>query len=366
VGGRAGLVVEGDLDPVLAPEAVATWPAPAASGPPVAAPGATSLPEIEGAGLPAPLRDAGVRLAQPIAREGALLGLLLLGEKRSERRFVEEDLRLASGVAGIAGPALERLDLVQSVAEEALARRALATLHREKTEFLLRVAHDLRTPLAAVRWSAQNLRDGIPSPVTPEQAETLGSIDAAAGRLQRLVDNLLDVSRLEVGAPPAPPEDVDLRALVPEVAEGLRLVADAKGVRLAVDVAADLPRVRGARGRLSQVVANLVDNAVKYSPPGGTVDVAARGDGNGGLLLTVRARGPGLDESLRDRLFELFRQGAPSPHGGARGFGIGLHVVKSWTEAMGGSVAAANHAEGGALFTCRFPAAPRDLAREGT
>lgn len=117
----------------------------------------------------------------------------------------------------------------------------------------------------------------------------------------------------------------------------------------------DLPPIRGRKEAAFQIVINLVDNALKYTAPGTAVEVALRGGDDGEtLVLTVRDHGPGLPED-RDGLFELFRQGPESPHVQVKGFGIGLHIVRTWTASLGGSVEAEDAPGGGARFTCRLP-----------
>ena len=116
-----------------------------------------------------------------------------------------------------------------------------------------------------------------------------------------------------------------------------------------------LPPIRGRKEAAFQIVINLVDNALKYTAPDTAVEVGLRGHDDGrSVVLTVRDHGPGLPED-RDELFALFRQGPESPHAQVRGFGIGLHIVRTWTESLGGHIAAEDAPGGGALFTCRLP-----------
>jgi signal transduction histidine kinase len=355
VGNGAHAAVDGSLDERTArraPELLA--PLVPERGALVARSEATALPEVETPALAPELLAAGVHVVQPVAKEGRLLALLLLGEKASERRYVEEDLQLLAAAASRAALALERLALVQSVAEESLARRALADLDRQKTDFLLRVSHDLRTPLTAVRWSVDNLLDGLSGALSERQAAALSDVKAAAGQLGRLVDNLLAISRIEMGAAPRAPEPVDLEAVARDALLALRPQAEAKSVRLVLTPAPDLPPVRGRKDALYQVALNLVDNAVKYSPPGTSVEVSVGMESADVQALVVRDHGPGLPPGAADGLFDLFRQGRASPHSTAQGFGVGLYIVRSVAETLDGTVSAGNHPEGGAVFACRM------------
>lgn len=346
--------VRGDVPPAATDRGVLAA-LPRGGTAPVALRQCTARPDIEDPAFPEALSRAGVRIVVPLAREGRVLGWLLVGERATERRYVAEDVDLLVSAGEEAAAALDRLALVQEAAREAVARQALADLDRKKADFLLRVAHDLRTPLAGIRWSVENLLDGIGGPLSPGQAERLTEVKAAAQRLGLLVQNLLEISRLDIGAAPPTPESVDLAAVAEEAARTVRPVAEQKGVRVRVTTEPATPPVRGRRDKLFQVAMNLVDNATKYAPPDSVVEVEVAPDGADAVCLRVRDHGPGLPPSARSALFELFRQGTPSPHGGAAGFGIGLHVVKSWVEAFGGSVSAEDAPGGGARFACRLP-----------
>jgi signal transduction histidine kinase len=330
-------------------------PAEAHAAPLVAMPSSSSLAELERPDFPDAIARTGIRLIQPIGAEPDCAGLILLGEKEAERRYVEPDLALIASAAEEAARVLERITLVQAVTEETLARRRLDELDQLKNDFLSRVAHDLRTPLASLSWSTENLLDGIAGELTDAQREYLRSMKASAGHLTQLVHNLLEISRLERA--PAPPEltRVELGPVFAQVIAMLAPLAADKGVeiRLVVD-----PACRPARGnaaKLLEVATNLIDNAVKYSPRGETVEVVVEAAAADGQSFSVRDRGPGFGASDPQRLFDRFYQGEPSPHSPKHGFGLGLYIVRAHMERMGGEISAAVRSGGGAEFCGRLP-----------
>jgi signal transduction histidine kinase len=319
-----------------------------------AAPNSTSTPEIELTNLPAPLEKAGIVIVQPLGPAGSPVGAMLLGRKRTERRYIEPDLNLLRRAAAAAGTVLERIDLIQAAAAEAQARRQAEELDRLKSDFLSRVAHDLRTPLASILWSTENLLDGISGPLTDDQAEYLRAVRASAGHLNRLVDNLLEISRLEQGRASFELEPVRLDQVVEQALLTLQPLAQEKRIRLSVEGQATRP-VQGNAEKLLEVVLNLVDNAIKYSPRDGDVEIRLAPAAAGWQELAVRDHGPGLGDLDPELLFERFRQGSRQPASEQQGFGLGLYIVRSYVELMGGEVTAANHPAGGAIFACRLP-----------
>ena len=319
-----------------------------------ARPGATEMPEVEMEGLPPALLEAGVHVVQPVARDGRLFGLLLLGEKESGRRYLEEDLRLLSASSLQAARSLERMTLVQQVVKESMAKQALEDLAEQKAEFFARVAHDLRTPLTAIHWSLQNLQEGLAGPLNEKQGEYIASVSAAERQLGRLVANLVELSRLDLAPAQHAAGPVDLRTIIAEATTALRPIAEVQEVRLAELVPESAARASGRPEAASQIVMNLLDNALKYAPKESTVEIELR-EVDDHLVLSVRDRGPGLPEGECEQLFELFTQGPESPHRSSKGFGIGLHIVRTWTASMGGVVEAHNRSGGGAEFTCSLP-----------
>ncbi len=321
----------------------------------VAVPQSTSLPEVETPAFPAGLRAAGVVLVQSLAAGKDQGGLVLLGQRRTERRYVQQDLDFLAGCARVASRHLERIALVRAVAEESLARERLAELDRLKSEFLARVAHDLRTPVAGIAWSARNLLDGIVGEMSPDQIDYLRTIAGSGDHLGRLVDNLLEVSQLDRAEIRLELAAVDAAGVWREAAVTVRPLAEAKAAVIEVDAAPDLSAIRAHRDKLIEVAVNLLDNAVKYTAAGSVVTVSLGPPDRGFLPVAVRDRGPGLRGQTPAGLFRRFAQGEPSPHSSRKGFGLGLHIAATYLELMGGSLDAEDHADGGAVFTCRLP-----------
>lgn len=321
----------------------------------IAAPDSTSLPEIERGEFPATLQAQGYRLAAPLVADGALLGLVLVSEKRSEFRYIEQEVDLLGRLQEETERALERIRIVQQMLESQMEAQGLKDLDREKSEFLFRVAHDLRTPLTSIAWSTRNLIDGVAGPIEPRQVEYLNAIDASARQLSRLVQNLLVLSRLDRAEQPPLPEPVLLASAVEEAVVGLRPVARRRGVRIESFFGEGLPPARGSREKVIEIVSNLVENAVRFSPPGSAIDLSVEAAGPGWQRIVVRDRGPGIGVGDSARLFDQFVQGAPSPFESSQGFGLGLYVVHRYMTMMGGTVEGGNHPEGGARFVCALP-----------
>jgi signal transduction histidine kinase len=321
----------------------------------VAIPNTTSRPEIERAEFPSSLREAGIRLAVPLVTQGRSLGVILVGEKGSERRFIEEELRLLERAAAEIAAALERVELVQLAVEAAEERERVQEIDRMKTDFFSRVAHDLRTPLTSIQYTVDNLLDGVGGSPAPEHASRLRAVRVASNQLGRLVSNLLDLSRLDQPDAATKSEPVSLASIVEEAMTTLGPLGESRGVRFEFRGEDGAGPVLGDRDKIFEIVANLLENATRFSPGGSSVDVALHRCAGDRQSLEVRDHGPGLAVEDRERIFDRFHQGRPSPYSKQRGFGLGLYVARSYAELMGGSVTASNHPEGGAVFVCTLP-----------
>jgi K+-sensing histidine kinase KdpD len=258
-----------------------------------------------------------------------------------------EDRVLLRALAGTAGRAWESARLAQ----EAARAEQLAETDRVRSALLTAVGHDLRTPLAGIKTAASGLRQQDVTWGPGEQDELLGTIEDGADRLAALVDNLLAMSRIQAGALSVHIAVVD----VEEVASRALLALGARGVDL--DMPEALPPVTADAGLLERVIANLVDNAVRFSPPGQRVVVtAAHVNGAAPTVeLTVADHGPGAEPRQWDEMFAPFQRLGDTTAGG---LGLGLAIARGLTEAMGGTLTPTATAGGGLTMTVRLAAAP--------
>jgi PAS domain S-box-containing protein len=241
--------------------------------------------------------------------------------------------------------------------EAELARLSAAEeASRLKDEFLATLSHELRTPLNAIVGWAQMLQRGELG-----QADIGRAIDVIGrnARLQtRLIDDILDVSRIITGKLEIEPEPMSLAQVLDAVVAGIALAADSKGVRLDRDVAADLPLVHGDSKRLHQVFSNVLSNAVKFTPRGGTITVGARTDADG-VMVTVQDTGVGIAAEFLPYVFDRFRQGDSRPNRAYSGLGLGLAIAQHLVQQHGGQIDAASDGPGrGTTIAIRLPATP--------
>jgi diguanylate cyclase len=251
----------------------------------------------------------------------------------------------------LAGAAID--DRARLLARETLARREAESANRLKDEFLATLSHELRTPLNVILGRTQML---LAVAHDADKVTQSAEIIAQNGDLlRRLVDDLLDVSRITVGAIHLQWQAVDLIPLVHAVVGGIQPGAQAKSVRMTLDVPPRLPRVLGDPARLQQVIWNLLTNAVKFTPAGGEVRTELRDDGSH-LVLRVTDTGQGIDADFLPHVFDMFRQAESATNRAHGGLGIGLSIVRRLVEMHGGTVSAASEGTGrGAAFTVSLP-----------
>lgn len=276
-------------------------------------------------------------------------------------RWVSETGRVLRGPDGtpvrLVGITFDITD--RKKAEHAL-RQAEAMLREQndrKDEFLAMLAHELRNPLAPIRSAVAILRMKPPEDVACSARDV---IDRQVGHLVRLVDDLLDVSRVSRGRILLRQVPLDFRDVVHHALDVSRPFIEARGHRLDVSIPSAPIRMRGDFTRLAQVLSNLLNNAAKYTEPGGTVAVSA-GLREGELIVVVRDSGRGIDPNHLRQVFDLFYQVERDLDRSEGGMGIGLSLVKSLVELHGGSVLAHSAGHGqGTTFTVRLPVAEAD------
>ncbi len=288
------------------------------------------------------LRALGIRslLAVPLVLRGRTVGALHLALGSAERRYRPEDVPLAQEIAHHAATALEGARLYRA-AQDAI---------RARDEVLGVVAHDLRNPLNGIRLAASALEsDGERDWATVRQVT--GLIVRAVRRAERLIDDLVDVVRLEAGELRLEWRRVLVHELLAEALETLGPEAAQAGVTLDAQDGRELPPLEADHGRLLQVLGNLVGNAIKFTPHGGHVRLGAEVHA-GALCFSVADTGPGISEAHLPHLFDRFYQAEP---GARRSAGLGLAIAKGLVEAHGGRIWVESPPGRGALFRFTIP-----------
>jgi two-component system sensor histidine kinase KdpD len=281
----------------------------------------------------------------PMAGSRGVAGVLgLTGE--SADGLSADHRETADAFAAQAAVAVERAVL----AEE--ARQAWERVEAEflRNTLLSGVSHELRTPLAAITGASTTLAEAGDALPPADRAAMLDTVVAEAARMERLVVNLLDMTRLESGGLALRREWVPVAEVIGSALRHMDNRLRGRPVRL--DLPADLPLVRVDEVAVEQVLANLLDNAVEYTPPGSPIDVTASAAGDE-VTVEVADRGPGLPAGAGQRVFEKFFRAAPV--GQRRGIGLGLAIVRGIVEAHGGRAEAADRPGGGATFRVRLP-----------
>ncbi|MDF1501910.1 HAMP domain-containing sensor histidine kinase [Roseisolibacter sp. H3M3-2] len=224
-------------------------------------------------------------------------------------------------------------------------------LEHVRRDFVANVSHELKTPLTVVGGFAETLADDeLPPAMRRQFAETIRD---NAQRMQRIVDDLLDLSRIESGVWQPMRTDVDVGAAAADATAAARVVASAKGVAVAVQPAADAPAVHADPSAVRQVLSNLVENAVRHTAAGTVTVFTARDDG--GVWLGVRDTGAGIGADHLPRIFERFYRADPGRARDVGGTGLGLSIVKHLVEAHGGEVRAESRPGAGTTIMARFP-----------
>jgi signal transduction histidine kinase len=236
----------------------------------------------------------------------------------------------------------------------------LEILERSRRDLVANVSHELKTPITAIRAHLENVLDGVEAP----DPATLQVMLTQTERLSRLIDQLLELSRLESGELPLRREEVELAPLVSQVLSEIEVARSDRGVEVSSDVPADLPAIEADRERVHQVLFNLLDNALRFTPNGGSVTVSAeRHDSS--VEVRVADTGVGISPEHLPRLFERFYRADPARSRDDGGTGIGLAIARSVVEAHGGHITAESEPGAGAAFTFDLPAAPIPKTRRG-
>ncbi len=295
-------------------------------------------------------------LGVPLTQRDRVLGVLNIGSKQTDR-FGSEDVELANAFAGQATIAIQNARITTELQK---AKESAEQANQVKSSFLAAMSHELRTPLNAIINFSKFLMKGIMGPVSPQQADSLGKILSSANHLLNLINDVLDISKIEAGALQLYVEDdVDLREELEAVRAAGQVLLEGKPVELCLDLAPQIPLLTGDKQRIRQIMLNLVSNACKFTEKG-QIRISAALQ-NEHVLITVQDSGPGIDPSQHEVIFQSFGQTESGLRQGNKGTGLGLPISKRLTEAHGGRLWLESSLNHGATFYVELPVRPAHL-----
>lgn len=279
-------------------------------------------------------------------------------DRSGKEMAVESSVSVLRNAEGIAEG---RLAVVRDIGQRLRAQRSLEDSAQQKDYFLATLAHELRNPLAPLTNGLELLRSG---PMDPEQEPALHMMQRQLDHLVRLVDDLMDVSRISRGKLELRKEPVLLDQVLDMAMEASRSIIEGRRHTVHEHRAVEGVRINGDPTRLTQIVTNLLNNAAKYTPVGGRIDLIAEVEGEQAVV-RVKDNGIGIGSAVLEKVFDLFIQAEPVQHGASGGLGIGLHLARRLAVMHHGTLVGHSPGEGqGSIFTMRLPVlAPQSPVR---
>lgn len=304
-------------------------------------------------------------IAVPLKTKDRIIGTLMV-DRMQEHSLTHDDLELMTTLANQVAIALDNASAYQQIEEwntrlEGKVRERTAALEqadRLRSQFLSHVSHELKTPLTSIKGFLQNLLDGLTGPLNDKQYRYLSRMLDNSDRLIRMIEDLLDRTRIETGRLEIRPAEVDLESCLTDAIEQLRPLAQAKRQKIELVYPRSTLIAWADRDRLIQVIVNLLQNSVKFTPEDGDLSVSVRTETPRMAMIVVGDSGPGIPPEFLDKIFDPFFRVQHGQRSGPKGLGLGLSIVKTLVELQGGTVQAATRAGGGAEFSFTVPLVP--------
>src|SRR5262245_42708007 len=297
-------------------------------------------------------------LTTPLLPKGRAFGAIVI--RREEiRPFSEKQIALLRTFADQAVIAIENVRLFQEIQEKSdqleTANERLKELDCLKSDFVSNVSHELRTPLTAIKGAVDLLLREVPGPLNENQTHHLSRVRSNTQHLAGLINDLLDLSKIEEGKIELDAGRVSLGGLLHEVMETVKPMAAEKSVLLEVDVPEPLVLVWADRDKVTQVLMNLIGNAIKFTPSDGKIGVSTANDRRGWVRVSIRDAGPGIPVGEQEKIFEKFYQVTQDGSLKPKGTGLGLAISKSLVELHGGKIWVESEPGRGSTFSFTLP-----------
>jgi len=300
-------------------------------------------------------------LGVPLIREARVIGALVVGRK-APGLFPQPTVNLLQTFAEQSVLAIQNARLFRDAKEQRhqleIANQKLQELDKLKSAFVANVSHEFRTPLTAVEALTENMLDGLTGQLNEKQMHYIRDIKTSADRLARLIDDLLDLSVIESGRMEVKLEYLSIPALMHDVSHTLRPMALEKQIQLEADACDGELTVWADRDKITQVLTNLISNAIKFTPGGGKISVGVRKGAAGWIQVSVSDTGTGIAPVEASRIFNEFYQATQPGNNKSRGAGLGLSISKKLVEMHGGKIWVESEPGRGSEFFFTLPTEP--------